>query len=330
MATRAKAARLVAIGGGKGGVGKSVIAANLSVALADAGARAVLVDADLGGANQHTLFGLATPGGGLQSFLAREVDSLEAALVPTDKRGLRLLPGTGAVMGAANIPHAQKLRLLRHLRQLDADVVVVDVGAGVAFNTLDLFEVGDFRLVVMTPQLTSMQNAYAFLKGAVLRTLRRLATTDEETAAFDADLGKRDSERVADALRHLGDRFPRLGEAMRRELGAFGAFLIGNLVENPHDVAIFGNVSRMIESFLGIAAPVLAVLPHSRTLHESVNRRRPLALEHPEHPVSRGLARLAETLLLAPLARAAEAEAQPTGDEERPATPPEGIIAARV
>src|SRR5204862_3174172 len=127
-------ARIVAVGGGKGGVGKSLVAANLAVALADSGRRVVLVDADLGAANQHTLFGIDQSNSGIQQLLAHEVKHLDDVAIPTAVPNLRIVVGSGAVPGAANINHGQKQKLLRHIRGLDADLVVVDVGAGTSHN----------------------------------------------------------------------------------------------------------------------------------------------------------------------------------------------------
>ena len=151
--------RIISVGGGKGGVGKSVVSANLAVAMAQAGARVVLVDGDLGAPNQHTLFGLTRPGPGLEAFLSGATETLAAVALPTLVPGLSLVPGAGGEVGTANLPTARKLKLIRHLRSLDADVVMVDVGAGVSFNVLDLFDAADLKVVVTTPQLTSAQNA---------------------------------------------------------------------------------------------------------------------------------------------------------------------------
>jgi len=82
--------RVVSVGGGKGGVGKSVVAANLAVAMAQRGARVVLVDADLGAANQHTLFGIARPGPGVEAFLDGSLAELAQAEVESGVPGLRL------------------------------------------------------------------------------------------------------------------------------------------------------------------------------------------------------------------------------------------------
>jgi flagellar biosynthesis protein FlhG len=119
-------AQVISIGGGKGGVGKSIIASNLAVAIAQLGKHVVLVDLDLGAANQHLLLGVARPRAGVPALLEGSVDDVHNALSPTPIPNLSLLAGSGAVLGAANISHTDKQRLIRKLRAIDA-VVILDV-----------------------------------------------------------------------------------------------------------------------------------------------------------------------------------------------------------
>jgi MinD-like ATPase involved in chromosome partitioning or flagellar assembly len=158
-----------AVAGGKGGVGKSVIAANLALAVARSGLSCLLVDGDLGAGNQHTLFGEEPRNQSLDSFLLGEVASLEAVSKRSRFPGLSLAFSRGDAIGAANPKHSQKQKLLRHLAKVAADVVVIDLGAGTGFNTLDLFLAARVRLVVTTPEPTSVQNAYGFIKCAAAR-----------------------------------------------------------------------------------------------------------------------------------------------------------------
>ncbi len=274
-----QAPRIVSVGGGKGGVGKSVIAANIGVAMAQEGARVVIVDADLGAANQHTLFGIDRPGVTLQGLLNHEIDHLEQARMPTMVKGLSVIPGSGAVVGAANVNHGQKQRLMNEIRRLDADVVVIDVGAGVSYNVLDLFEVADVRLVVSTPQLTAVQNAYSFLKGAVHRTLRETAKTFGAVELFDAEIGKHDTDRVSQWVGQTQKVLPALAAAFAAQLDCFGVRLIGNQIFAPGEARVLKAVGRMAEDFLQLRAPVLGTFKASRAIHDSVSRRRPFLVD---------------------------------------------------
>jgi flagellar biosynthesis protein FlhG len=128
LSRKAFARKLIAVGGGKGGIGKSMLSANLGIALARAGAKVVLVDVDLGGANLHTCLGVPQPRVTLSDFVERRVEKLEQVLTPTGYERLSLVSGAMDGLDAANPKHSQKVKLLRHLRTLDVDFVLLDWG----------------------------------------------------------------------------------------------------------------------------------------------------------------------------------------------------------
>jgi flagellar biosynthesis protein FlhG len=310
--------RIITVGGGKGGVGKSIVSSNLAVAMAQAGLRVVLVDCDLGAANQHVLFGIDRPVAGLQSLIDRKVDELDEALTPTALPTLHLVAGTGAAVGAANITHGEKQRIMKKIRSLTADVVIVDVGAGVSFNVLDFFELGSQRLLVVTPQVTSIQTAYSFLKGAVLRTLRHHAEKESELDLLDPALTSKENEKVSRLLARVREENPAFGEAVTRILSRFGAQIVGNQVSEPNQAGIFHAVSRMIHDFLGISVPILGYVGISRRIRESINQRRPMMLGNQIDENTKVFQQMAEALLL---------EDVPLDDllieeEDEPAKPP--------
>jgi flagellar biosynthesis protein FlhG len=288
------AARIITIGGGKGGVGKSIISSNLAVAMAQNGHRVVLVDCDLGAANQHVLFGIDRPLPGLQAL----IDSLTSAMTPTPLPNLHLVAGTGASVGAANISHGEKQRIMKKIRALEADVVVVDVGAGVSFNVLDFFELGSQRLLVVTPQVTSIQTAYSFLKGAVLRTLRHSAEKTAEIELLEPAIASRENEKVSQMLLRLREQHPDFGEAIFQILARFNAQIVGNQVFEENQTGIFHAVARMISDFLGINVPILGYVGVSRRIRESVNQRRPMLLGGQKDENAKIFREMADNLLM--------------------------------
>ena len=314
----------VSIGGGKGGVGKSVIASNLGIAMARLGFRVVLVDADLGSANLHTLFGVERPGHTLQAFVDRRIGSLEEAVVPTGEPRLFLLPGTSGVANAANVAHGTKLKLIRHLQSLDADVVLVDCGAGASFNVLDLFDLADLRLVVTTPQLTALQNAYGFLKSAVYRSLRQCARSAGEKSAFDGATNRCETERVRHVLQRLEPKAPAFARSLHRYLAHFGALLVGNQLEHAGQARTFAAFTRMAADFLSVDLPLAATFPASSKVHASVTARRPVLMDQLSGPLAQSFSELAERLLTidpTPLRegrRRHESEPPPSGQHPGP------------
>lgn len=290
--------RIITVGGGKGGVGKSIVSSNLAAAMAQNGSRVVLVDCDLGAANQHVLFGIDRPVAGLQALIDRKIETLEEALTPTPLPNLHLVAGTGAAVGAANITHGEKQRIMKRIRALNADVVIVDVGAGVSFNVLDFFELGSQRLLVVTPQVTSIQTAYSFLKGAVLRTLRHAAEKTSELELLEPAIASKENEKVSRLLARLREENPTFGEQVFRILARFGAQIVGNQVTEPNQAGIFHAVSRMIHDFLGISVPILGYVGISRRIRESINQRRPMLLGNQIDENTKVFRQMAEMLLL--------------------------------
>jgi flagellar biosynthesis protein FlhG len=289
------AAQLISIGGGKGGVGKSIVASNLAVAIAQLGRHVVLVDLDLGAANQHLLLNVARPRAGVPALLEGSVDDVNDALSPTPIPNLSLLAGSGAVLGAANISHTDKQRLIRKLRAIDA-VVMLDVGAGVAYNALDFFLVGPQKIVVTTPQVTAVHDAYSFLKGAVLRMLRQEANRAIENALLEPALFSAEATNVRAILQNLREQKPEFADKVFERLRRFGGHIIGNQVSDQRHIGIFRSIAKMFHDYLGVEVPISGWLKASQRINESVNERRPLMLGPPSEE-ARMFRQMAEALL---------------------------------
>ncbi len=164
-----------AVGGGKGGVGKSIISILLAYWLARLGKRTILIDTDLGGANLHTLMGIKNLPYALNDFVSKKITSLEDVCINLDVENLKLISGVSEVLSQANIKFAQKWKIVQHIFRLDSDYIVLDLGAGTSFNVLDFFLIAHKKIVVLTSQPTSIQNAYAFIRNVVYRRLSQLA-----------------------------------------------------------------------------------------------------------------------------------------------------------
>jgi flagellar biosynthesis protein FlhG len=320
---RSAAARILSVGGGKGGVGKSVIAANLAVYVARTGAKTILVDADLGAANLHTLFDLRRTGRTLNELFTHQIESLGEAAVEVGVPNLRLIAGSSATAGAANLNHAQKLRLIRQIQALEADVVIIDVGAGISFNVIDLFNAADYRLLVITPQLTSVQNAYGFLKSAVFRVARQVAAKSGWDSAF---VNAGETQKLPVIIDTIRAKDREVARQLDQVLATFGAQVIGNQVFDVTQRNTFYALSRMVNDFLGTQLPLLGTLRASRIIHDSVNQRRPFALGNQGEENGRTLMHIAEEVLrgdpgLLRAARQKLEEAVGSDDPERPEPP---------
>ena len=152
---------------GKGGVGKTNISVNLALTLAARGKRVLLLDADLGLANVDVLLGLHPEKNIFHLF--HEGASLRDILLPTEY-GFSILPASSGVSEMLALNPGQKLELLDAMDELedDLDFLIVDTGAGINDSVLYFNVAAQERLLVLTPEPTSLTDAYALIK--VLKT----------------------------------------------------------------------------------------------------------------------------------------------------------------
>jgi len=289
--------RVVAVAGGKGGVGKSLVAANVGIFLATIGKRVVIVDAALGTPNLHVFAGVQRPSRTLSECLLPQGPHLDELTVATPVPALRLVAGAGDPTWIAQPRPTMVRRLATQLRELSADWVVVDLGPGMAPWVLDLFLEADIGLVVANPDPTSVELMHRFVRAAFLQRLRRLGLGElahlppEEMRACEGgmiaplDLYLRSVE--------LGD--PRIGELRRAILG-FGPELVINAVRSKADMELGRAVAAVARRRLGVPIQYLGHLEYDEAVWASTRRRRPLLVEHPESRVAKCFERLARGL----------------------------------
>ena len=145
-----------------------------AVEFAKLGNKVVLVDLDLGASNLHTLLGIRNPKNGLNSFLNQTVKKLDRVAVPTIVSNLFFINSLYCSMEIANLYHTQKLKIIRAITKLPFDYIILDLGAGSNFNTLDFFSTSQEGIIICTPEPTSIENCFRFIKAAYLRKLKQI------------------------------------------------------------------------------------------------------------------------------------------------------------
>ncbi|MDY6905614.1 MAG: AAA family ATPase [Thermodesulfobacteriota bacterium] len=160
--------------GGKGGIGKTFITANLGYLLAKKGYQVLLADLDLGGSNLHTLLDIQNPQTGLNDFLTKATDNLNDTIVNCPIPGLSLLSSKNCSMEIANLYYGQKQKIIREIKKLPYDFILLDLGAGTNFNTLDFFLISSDTVLIFTPEPTSIETGVRFIKAAYYRKLKQV------------------------------------------------------------------------------------------------------------------------------------------------------------
>ena len=275
---------IISVGGGKGGVGKTLITANLGIMLAREGRSVILIDLDLGGANLHTCLGVELSKYTLSDFIQKDVESLSDVLIDTPIRNLKLISGAQDILDIANIKYTQKLRFITKLKELDADYVILDLGAGTSFNTLDFFLASDIGLVTLVPEPTSIENVYRFIKSAFYRKLKNAESSLKIKKMIDDIMKSRVAHGIStpsDLLKKIEEVEPEIGAAVKKEMSSFSPKLIINMVRSQTDVEIGHAVSSVCRKYFGIDADLLGAIEYDNLVWQSIRKKNPVILEFP-------------------------------------------------
>jgi flagellar biosynthesis protein FlhG len=162
------------IGGGKGGTGKSFVTGSLGILLAREGYQTLLIDLDLGAANLHTTIGAPDPEKSLSDFVNKKVASLDETIVPTPTPNLFLISGAMNNLDIANLAHEQKLKIMRDIAKLPYEYILLDLGAGTSFNTIDFFMISNSGIFITTPEPTATENIYRLIRSVYFRKIRQV------------------------------------------------------------------------------------------------------------------------------------------------------------
>ena len=288
-----------AIGGGKGGIGKSFIISSIGNHLARQGRKVILVDADLGAANLHTFLGMGKPELSLTDFFENRAP-LASLLVKTDIDNLELLAGAIHSMVPENIKYAQKLKFFRHIQKLEADFVLIDLGAGVHFNTIDTFLLADRKIVVIVPEITAIENMYGFIKVVFFRhlmnTLGRNGFKDEFRDAWDLRQANGITN-LKQFVEYLKNQSASMDRLIKRELAGYRVDIVLNQIKLKREKCIGNSVKSICLKYFGLDARYVGSIETDDFITRSLNNRQPYIQTYPESKCAREVAAIAHNLM---------------------------------
>ncbi|MBI5789607.1 MAG: AAA family ATPase [Candidatus Schekmanbacteria bacterium] len=292
--------KIWAIGGGKGGVGKTIMTSNLGLSLAGHGKQVVLLDADLGCANLHTMLGIKNATRTLNDFLSKKY-TLEEILLDTGTENLKIISGANAILGLANPNFLQKQRLINHLKTLPADYILLDLGAGTSYNMLDFFTIANEGLVVICPEPTSIQNGYGFIKSAFYRRLNLLFSKNMIITPLLQEMIRPKSKRylktMTDLIELVNLKDPKSAQALQTELSAFKTRIIANMVNSDEDKESVLAVKMVAEKFLGIQLDLVGNIYSHSVVAASVKKMQPFMQTAPQSQAALEVNQIVEYLM---------------------------------
>jgi len=294
--------RIWAVGGGKGGVGKSLVISSIAISLALKGEKTVLIDADFGGANLHSFLGISRPDRTLTDFFIKKTPLAEL-VIDSSIPNLGLVVGVISSFTPENINHAQKQKFLRHIQMLEADAILVDLGAGASFNIIDTYLVAGKKLAVILPEVTAIDNMYSFLKYAFFRKLVQAFSEKRiQYVILDAykefkEGGQGNSGNLSQFIDYLQSLGPEAGQIVRQVLSDYEIHIIVNQAKSKQDIALGDSVKSVCRKYLGFQSRYLGCLEHEESVPASINSRQPFLLSNPSARFSEEIARITNNLL---------------------------------
>ncbi len=291
--------KIIAVGGAKGGIGKSIFATNLGVFLSSKGMQTVLIDLDLGSANLHLYLGKTSLECNINDFLTRRIPTINEIMVPTNY-GPSLIGGDSSELGATNINYSKKLKLLRAIKEIDSDYIILDLGGDTSYNIIDFFLLADHKFVVTTCDPASFLDAYNFIKVALYRKLTRLFAPESEFKARkdkDLELLIQDAtistngnkvKNINQLINMVKEKQPWNLSLISGVIKAFNPKLIVNMVaEDSNAMQVVNRIQEVSRKMLSIQVGYLGSIPFKPEIQRSARDLVPVVLRYPEGVLSR-------------------------------------------
>ncbi|TVR63041.1 MAG: MinD/ParA family protein [Spirochaetaceae bacterium] len=294
--------QIVPVAGGKGGVGKSLVATNLAIGLGQAGKRVVLADLDLGGSNLHLMLGVNLSGTGIGSFITSEKKSFADIVVETEYENVSFIAGDNEIPGIANLTTSQKRMLISRLRALDTEYLILDLGAGSSFNVMDFFLMSGRGLIVTSPTPTATVNAYVFLKNVMFRILNNSFKKKSAAAAYLESLRKDGSPElqrvyIPAVIEKVKKIDPESHAAYIANASRFVPRLVMNMVEDPRDADKANRLRRSCQQYLGIDLEYYGVIYRDDLQDIALGSKLPIIVYKPNSVLAQGVYRIADKMI---------------------------------
>jgi len=298
--------RVIAVGGSKGGIGKSTFAANLGVVLSAMGKRTVLVDLDLGGSNLHLYLGALQLKHSIHDFIDGRMDTLQEVTTAT-AFGTALIGGDSSKLGIAQLAYPQKMKIIQALREIPADVVVADLGGDTSFNTLDFFNSADASVVMTTCNPAAYMQASLFVKAALFRRLTRIFSAGspfverrdenlENAILEEINAGGR-KKRIWRLVKRVSTEQPENLDLLREIIESYHPCLVMNdVTDRRYAEQIREHIMKACKKILFLNLHYAGAVRHHTGIAKSAITSTPVTALHPKGVTARELRTIAPGL----------------------------------
>ena len=296
---------IIAVGGGKGGIGKSVVCTNLAIGMALSGQKVVLIDTDFGASNLHALLGINNPDHGFQDFFNEKFTDKQSLLIDTGISNLKFVSGAGDNPGSANIDADKVNTVISFIKNLEADTILLDLGPGTNFNVIDFFNMSTQSVVLTTPEITSVMKTFSFIRSVLFRRISLAFQDNPEIQKLvdHSNPGNADIETyTTDLLRErFAKDFPDYLDQLNTIVKSFTPGLVVNRVRSKKDLLTGDNLLKLVKKFLELEATYLGYIIESDQVRDSVDEMVPFLIKDPQSTPSENLQQIISSLTNADL-----------------------------
>jgi len=276
---------IIAVGGGKGGIGKSIISTNLAAGLAGYGKKVVLVDTDFGSSNLHALLGVYNPTHGFANLFQTNAVNPQSLLLDTKINNLQLICAAGDNPGSSDLNHETLEIVKDNIRCLSADYVLLDLAPGVSYSVIDFFNLAHTGLAITTPELTSIIKTFSYIRAVLFRKIGEAFKGREDLLRLVDHSNPTNADMETHSMSILKEKLaaldPKQVLVVETVVDSFKPRLIVNRVRYAKDLKAGENLIELVKKYLGVECVYLGYLIESDRVRDSVDEMLPFLIKEP-------------------------------------------------
>lgn len=292
--------QILPIASGKGGVGKSLLSANLAIALGQLGKKVVLADLDLGASNLHLAIGQNIRDKSIGTYLTDKTP-FKDIIEPTEYQNVSFIAGDSQIPGLTSLKAVQKEKLVRNFRRIDADFLILDLGAGTHQIILDMFLQSPQGILVTSPTVTATLDGYLFLKNSVFRlmytTFKRGSPGYEFLEKLKTSSDSMKNLYIPKIVSALEQADPKNTEIFKSRIHQFRPRLVLNMIDDPKDADRAQRIRKSCEQYLGISLEYLGLMFRDYLQDKALSSRLPVTVYKPHSVLAQAIFRIAEKVI---------------------------------
>ena len=212
---------------------------------------------------------------------------------------LKLISGAKDMIGIANLSYGQKAKVLNNIKKLNYRYILLDLGPGTSFNVLDFFLISHCGILITSPEPTSIENTYRFIKGLLFRYLRKAISKKVAGTIIDNGIRQRNGnkfESVFDLLETIEEIKPGVGNTISDFLSTLNIKLIVNMARTNEDRSIGKKMSIAIKKHFGVAVDFLGNISYDNKISKGILQKKPLMVYLPHSRAFKELTEIAQKI----------------------------------